>query len=88
MPERDDSSSHPFVLWFETLPSGDTAQVHLLPHDRSCGVVGQWNGQECRTETCATVAEAERLAWKWWNELPNLAGIGSDDLVDASSPWM
>ena len=73
MPDIDDSPYRPFVLWFETLPSGDTAQVYLLPHPDSCGIVAQWNGQARRSET--------------WNELPNLMGIGPDDLAAVSMPW-
>ena len=87
MPDIDDSPYRPFVLWLETLPSGDTAQVFLIPHPDSCGIVAQWNGQARRSETCTTVAEAERLAWEWWNELPNLMGIGPSDLADVSLPW-
>ena len=87
MPDTDDFPYRPFVLWFETQPSGDTAQVYLQPHPNRCGVVGQWNGQAVRTETCATVAEAERLAWDWWNELPNLMGISPGDLAEISMPW-
>ena len=87
VPDTSDSPYRPFILWFETLPSGDTAQISLLPRPTSRGVVGQWNGQAVRTETCATEAEAERLAWEWWNELPNLMGIGPDDLAEVSMPW-
>ncbi len=48
----------PYVLWFETLPSGDTAKVFLCPHPTCCDVVAHWNGQAKRAETCASVAEA------------------------------
>ncbi len=77
----------PYVLWFETLPSGDTAKVYLCPHPTRCDVVAHWNGKMKQAETCATVAEAERLAWTWWNELPSLMDVGPHDLDDVSIPW-
>ena len=79
--------SRPYVLWFETLPSGDTAKVFLCPHPTRCDVVAHWNGQAKRAVTCATVAEAERLAWTWWKELPSLIALGPYDLDDDSLPW-
>ena len=80
-------ASRPYVLWFETLPSGDTAKVFLCPHPTRCDAVAHWNGQAERAVTCATVAEAERLAWTWWNELPSLIALGPYDLDDDSLPW-
>ena len=83
-----DPAYRPFVLWFETLRSGATAQVYLRPHPDSCDLVAHWNGQVRRIETCADLAEAERLAWEWWIELPNLMGsIDSSDLAEVSMPW-
>ena len=51
------------------MPSGDTAKVYLCPHPTRCDVVAHWNGQARRAETCASVAETERLAMEWWVEL-------------------
>ena len=59
----------------------------VWPHPDSCDVVAHWNGQVQRTETCADLAEAERLACEWWIELPNLMDISPSDLADASTPW-
>ena len=67
----DDSPYRPYTLWFETkssyetLPSGNTAQVYLIPHPDSCSLVGHWNGQACRVEACGSLVEAERRAWEW-----------------------
>ena len=87
MADGDDRPKRPYVLWYETLPSGDTAQVTLCPHPDSCGIIASWNGKVRRRETCGDLAEAEQLAWEWWEELPNLTGIGPADLADASMPW-
>ena len=64
--------SRPYVIWYETLPGGDTVGVSIVPRSNAADVVAHWNGLARRNETCASVAEAERLAWEWWNELPNL----------------
>ena len=82
-----DPEYRPYTLWFETLPSGDTAQVYLSPHPDSVDVISHWNGQVFRCEACTSLVEAERLAWEWWGELPNLMDIGPSDLADVSMPW-
>ncbi len=81
-------ASRPYVLWYETLSSGDTVGVSIVPRSDAADVVFHWNGLARRNETCASVAEAERLAWAWWRELPNLMDdIGPHDLDDDSLPW-
>jgi hypothetical protein len=81
-------ASRPYVLWFETLPSGDTAKVYLCPHPTRCDVVAHWNGKVRQEETCGTVAEAELLALEWWRELRNLMDVGPHDRADGSLPWV
>ncbi len=80
--------SSPYVLWCETLPSGDTAEVYLWPHLNRCDVVAHWNGKVRQEETCGTVAEAELLALEWWRELRNLMDVGPHDRADGSLPWV
>lgn len=87
MADCDDSPYRPYVLWFETLPSGDTAQVYLWPHPNSCGVIAHWNGQVRREETHASLAGAARRGWEWRERVPNLTGIGPHELGDVSMPW-
>jgi hypothetical protein len=58
-----------FTLWFQTLPNGDTAQVYLWPHPNDVDVISHWNGQMCRTETCADLEEAQRRGWEWHKAL-------------------
>ena len=82
----DDSPYRPYTLWFKTLPTGDTAQVYLGPHSNRCDVISHWNGRVWRAETRATLAEAERLAWTWWDELPRLISVGPDDLAAVALP--
>ncbi len=48
--------------------------------------VAHWNGQARRAETCASVAEAEQLAWTWWKGLPSLIALGPYDLAQVSLP--
>ncbi len=80
-------ASRPYVLWYETLPSGDTVRVSIVPRSDAADVVFHWNGLARRNETCASVAEAERLAWTVWNELPNPMDVGLHDLDYVSLPW-
>ena len=42
---EDCSPEHrPYVLWFETLPSGDTAKVFTWPRKHDAAVALHWNG--------------------------------------------
>ena len=59
----------PHTLWFETLPDGDTARVYLSPHEDGVSVIGHVNGELCRYECCASLAEARLRGWEWWEEL-------------------
>ena len=46
-PLHEDCSpeTRPYVLWFETLPSGDTAKVFVWPRQYDAAVALHWNGQ-------------------------------------------
>ncbi len=79
--------SRPYVIWYETLPSGDTVRASIAQRSDAADVVVHWNGLARWNETCASVAEAERLAWMWWNELPSLMDVGPHDLANVALPW-
>ena len=41
----------------------------LWPHPNDVDVISHWNGQMCRTETCADLEEAQRRGWEWHKAL-------------------
>ena len=86
-PGATDVCSGRCALWREVLPTGDHVSVELLPHHGSVSVVARVNGDVWRYRWCHDLAQAEQLAWNWWDELPNLMGIGLDDSVDMLTSW-
>ena len=62
--DYDPARYRPYVLWFDTLPSGDTAQVYICPHGTDAYAVLHWNGQFSNVKTCASIEEAERKGWE------------------------
>ena len=54
----------PYILWFDTLPCGDTAQVYIYPHGNKVYAVLHWDGQFCDVKNCASIEEAERKGWE------------------------
>ena len=50
-----------FTLWFETLPSGDAAQLVIWPRSTQVRVVLHWN-HEFHSERCFTTLKAAE-AW-------------------------
>ena len=73
----DCSPEHrPYVLWFETLPSGDTAKVFIWPRKHDAAVALHWNGQINRADQCRTKEQAEQRGWELHRQV--LAGQLSD----------
>ena len=62
-------ASRPYVLWFDTLPSVETARVFIWPRSPLVGVVLHVNGRAKRAEERDTVEKAERLGWEWHSVL-------------------
>ena len=71
-----DSPTGCCAFWLEILPTGDHVTVDLVPHRESASVIARVNGDVWRYQWCHNLAEAERLAWEWWDDFPNLLGIG------------
>jgi hypothetical protein len=86
-PASTDASFGRCALWREVLPTGDHVSVDLLPHRESVSVVARVNGDVWRYRWCHDLAQAERLAWQWWDDMPNLMGLGLDDSVDMLTFW-
>ena len=86
-PVATDVSSGRCALWREVLPTGDHVSVDLLSQRESVSVVARVNGDVWRSRWCGDLAEAERLAWDWWHEMPNVMGIGLYDSVDMLTSW-
>ena len=64
-PHEDSNPEHrPYVLWFETLRSGDTAKVFIWPRKYDAAVVLHWNGQYRHSDQCQTKDEAEQRGWE------------------------
>ena len=62
--DYDPARYRPCVLWFDTLPSGDTAKVYICPQGNKAHAVLHWNGQFSNVKTCASIEEAERKGWE------------------------
>ena len=86
----DPNAHRPFTLWFETLPTGDTARVLISPHGQQVHALFYWN-REFHSERCFT---SRRTAETWGYELRDtlqqdvLAGVllGYDNEVLARLP--
>ena len=66
--DLDTDTGRPFTLWFETLPSDDTARLLIWPHTGQVKVVLYWN-QELHSERRFTTLDA---AQAWGYELHNV----------------
>ena len=86
-PAATDVSSGCCALWREVLPTGDHVSIECLPHRETVSVIARVNGDVWRYRRCHDRAEAERVAWTWWDEMPNLMGIGLDESVDMLTSW-
>ena len=62
--DYDPAKYRPYVLWFDTLRSGDTAKVYICPHGNDVYAVLHWNGQFRNVTTRASIEEAERKGWE------------------------
>ena len=75
----------PFTLWFETLPSGDTARLVIWPRAEPVYVVLYWNQKLHSERTFRTVQVAESWGYELHRqfELDALAGalLGYDQAV-------
>ena len=69
--DYDPEKYRPYILWFDTLPSGDTAQVYIYPCRNYVQAVLHWNRQFCGVTTCASIEEAERKGWEYLAALLN-----------------
>ncbi len=61
----DDPAHQPFTLWYDTLPSDDTARLLIWPRSDQVHAVFYWN-QEFQTKRTFTTRKA---AEAWGNEL-------------------
>ncbi len=59
----------PYVLWFETLPSGDEAKLFIYPQQYQANVVLHWNGTFHSVQTLASRDLAEQRGWEMHHEL-------------------
>ena len=60
----DSTDPQPYTLWFETLPSDDTARLLIWPGAGEVQVVLFWNGDVHAERTFATIETAED--WGYW----------------------
>ncbi len=81
--DPDDPQS--YTLWFETLPSDDTARLLIGPGAGAVQVVLFWNGELHTERTFATIDAAEAWGYQLHRRLEQdaLAGalLGYDDDV-------
>ena len=81
----DLDASQPYTLWFETLPSDDTARLLIWPGVGEVQVVLFWNGDVHTERTFATIEAAEDWGYRLHRALERdaLAGalLGYDDDV-------
>ncbi len=77
--------SPPYTLWFDTLPSDDTARLLIGPGAGEVRVVLFWNGDVHTERTFATIEAAEDWGYRLHRALEQdaLAGalLGYDDDV-------
>ena len=57
-------TSRPYVLWLETLPSGDEAKLFVYPQRYQANVVLHWNGTFHSVQTLASRDLAEQRGGK------------------------
>ena len=66
----DNPTDHrPYVLWFETLPNGETFTVLIWPRVGAAELALQRNGRLERGEHCDTVDLAEQRGWTMHEQL-------------------
>ncbi len=79
------NDTQPYTLWFETLPSDDTARLLIWPGVDDVQVVLFWNGELHTERTFATIEAAEDWGYRLHRALERdaLAGalLGYDDDV-------
>ena len=64
--DYDPARYRPYILWFDTLPSGDTVQVYIYPCRNYVQAVLHRNRQFCGVTTCASIEEAEQKGWEYF----------------------
>ena len=81
----DPHAPQPYTLWFDTLPSNDTARLLIGPGAGEVQVVLFWNGDVHAERTFATIEAAEDWGYRLYRGLEQdaLAGalLGHDDDV-------
>ena len=79
----DPDDPQPYTLWFDTLPSDDTARLLIRPSAGEVQVVLFWNGDAHAERTFATIDAAEAWGYRLYRGLEQdaLAGalLGYDD---------
>ena len=73
----DPDDPPPYTLWFETLPSDDTARLLIGPGVDHVQVVLFWNGDLHSEQTFATIEAAEDWGYRLYRALEQ------DALADA-----
>ena len=73
----DPDGPQPYTLWFDTLPSDDTARLLIWPRAGEVQVVLFWNGDVHSERTFATIEAAEEWGYQLYRRLEQDALAGA-----------